>query len=86
MKETYSIDEANTLLRGEGAPTWWLREGCRQGKFPHLKVARQTRFTRAHLDEIQRLVEHRPVAVVKPQQQPGMEIFGAASAKKRRAS
>jgi hypothetical protein len=44
------------------ASDWWLCQGCREGKYPHLRVGRQIRFTNAHIAQITALLEHQPTA------------------------
>lgn len=54
----YSVAEVAELFGAKSE--WWLREGCRFGRFPHLRVGREIRFTEQHVKEITAAVERRP--------------------------
>ena len=56
--KTYSFAEVADLFGARS--DWWLREGCRRGRFPYLVVGRQFRFTDEHVAEIAKALEKRP--------------------------
>jgi helix-turn-helix protein len=50
-------DVAATL----GCSVWWVKKQCREQRFPCMKISGAYRFTHAHLEEIFRLLEQRPI-------------------------
>lgn len=59
--KTYSFAEVAELFGAQS--DWWLRDGCRRGRFPYLVVGRQFRFTEQHVNEIANVLEKRPTEV-----------------------
>lgn len=49
------------IAKALGCSTWWVKDRARRGLIPHTRVGRAYRFTAAHLAEIIRLHEERPV-------------------------
>lgn len=54
---------------------WWLLEGVRNGKYPHLRIGRQIRFTEQHITEIAELLEIRPAAPAPVEAAPEVSVF-----------
>jgi hypothetical protein len=73
--KTYSVEEVAAMFGG--GPGWWLRNGVREGRFPHLKIGRSTRFTDDHVKAITAELEHKP----RPQEKPSADVavFGATA-------
>lgn len=65
MVKTYSPEEVAAMFQPDGS-SWWLREGIRQGRFPHLKVGRHIRLTDEHIAEIAAAIERRGTPKQKP--------------------
>jgi hypothetical protein len=74
VKKTYSPREVCDAF-GK-ASTWWLAQGCREGKYPHLRVGGQIRFTDAHIEEITSILEHRPTTAKPVEPAPDVSVFG----------
>ncbi|MFJ1763758.1 hypothetical protein ACIOD2_25825 [Amycolatopsis sp. NPDC088138] len=73
MMITYSTEQVVEMFGGGSG--WWLRDGCRTGKFPYLKV-RPRRFTDDHVKAIAAELETR----AKPRQDnplSDVSVFGA---------
>jgi hypothetical protein len=73
--KTYSTREVADMFSKQS--DWWLAQGCREGKFPHLRVGRQMRFTDAHIEEITALLEQRPTTAKPVEAAPDVSAFGA---------
>ncbi|WP_326565121.1 hypothetical protein VSH64_25085 [Amycolatopsis rhabdoformis] len=76
MNTTYSIAEVVAMFGSES--DWWLREGVRQRRYPHLKVGRSARFTDEHVAEIRRQLEV-PVVEQKPAPDVDVSVLGATA-------
>lgn len=57
----------------------WLRRGVQAGRFPHLRVCRQIRFTDEHVAFIANLLEQAPNTAAPAQAAPDTTVFGATS-------
>ncbi|MGW3992422.1 hypothetical protein ACWEF6_02935 [Amycolatopsis sp. NPDC004772] len=75
--KTYSLGEVVEMFR-PGRPDAWLRRGTQRGKFPCLKVGRDTRFTDDHIKQIAAVLEKQ----AKPQERSApadVAVMGATS-------
>jgi hypothetical protein len=48
-----------------GKSKWFVQEQCRLKRWPHLRVGKSFRFTDAHLERIEQLLEVQPTAAAK---------------------
>jgi hypothetical protein len=55
VKKTYTTREVADVF-GKSS-IWWLAKGCREGRYPHLRVGGEVRFTDAHITEITSILE-----------------------------
>ncbi|MET9655604.1 helix-turn-helix domain-containing protein [Streptomyces sp. NPDC006510] len=59
----YRPDEVAAVL---GCSAWWVKDRARRRQIPFARVGRAYRFTAAHLAEIIRLHEERPIVAARP--------------------
>jgi hypothetical protein len=51
MLRTYTVDQVAAMFSTDSS--WWLSQGVREGKYPHLRVRRgSVRFTDEHVEQI----------------------------------
>lgn len=75
--ETYSPTEVAAMFGTKSDR--WLRRGVQSGRFPHLRVCRQIRFTDEHVAFITALLEQAPKEAAPVQAAPDTSVFGATS-------
>lgn len=76
--KTYSPEEVAAEFGRTSA--WWLREGVRRGKYPHLRAGKAIRFTEEHLNQIALILERPAIIPAQPLAAPAdVSVFGATS-------
>lgn len=73
--KTYSTRDVADMFSKQS--DWWLKQGVRDGKYPHLRIGRVVRFTDAHVEEIAALLEVRSSEPKPVDPATDVAVFGA---------